>query len=96
MADIKTDKQLVAVLNDPHPSNINFNVGAGVVGQQVKNEGVTHTCLYTPDEAVQVGVTLIQLAHQAAAMGQAQKINGTIPGINSRGSMGISGMKPRR
>lgn len=73
MADIKTEKQLVAVLNDPQPSNINLVCGPGAVGFIVKNEGVTHTCMLTPDEAVKVGVSLIQLAGQAHAMANIPK-----------------------
>jgi hypothetical protein len=80
MADIRTEKQLVAVLNDPHKSHVNLAVNSDVVVFSAKNEGVIHHCLFTPEEAVKIGVSLIQLAHQARAMGEEQraahKLNG--------------------
>lgn len=80
MADIKTEKQLVAVLNDPVPSNINLLCGPGVVGLVVKNEGVIHHCMLTPDEAVKMGVALIQLSGNAHGMQKNNNNNG-IPGL---------------
>lgn len=69
MADIKTEKKVI-VVNDPQPSTINLNIGPGVVIQAMKNEGITHFAHLNPQEATQLGVTLIQLASQAAALAQ--------------------------
>lgn len=69
MADIKTEKKVI-VVNDPNPSVINFNLGPGVVVQMIKNEGITHFAHLNPEEATKMGVILIQLATQAAALGQ--------------------------
>ncbi len=69
MANIQTQMGLLQV-GDPNPSNIGFGVAPGHVQMAVKNEGVIHVCLLDPNEAVQMGIALIQMGGRAQAAGQ--------------------------
>ena len=81
MAEITTEKK-IALVGDPVPSGIQFTVAPGMVQMIVKNDCTLHTCKMQPQEAVQMGVALIQMAGQAFAAMQ-PKLNG------SGSSMGI-------
>lgn len=77
MADIDTQKGL-PIVGDTAPSNINLGVHAEglYIGPtlSIKNECVIHTAKLRPEEAERIGVGLIQLAAQARAMTQHQKV----------------------
>lgn len=70
MANIMTEKDVVAKINDPEAKTMGLAVGPGNVLIRIRNEGVTHIAGLQPNEAIQMGVGLIQLAQQAAAMQQ--------------------------
>ncbi len=86
MAKIETVKTTV-ILKDPNPSGIGFNIQPGNVQLKIKNDLVEHIAHLTPQEALQIGVTLIQIATQAQMLltqNRVQPING-IPLPNMRG-----------
>ncbi len=74
MPEIKTEKTPVILLNDPQPSNISLQPMPGVMVMAVKNDQVTHNIAFSPQEATQIGVALIQGAAAAAGMGNAEAV----------------------
>lgn len=87
MADIKTEKTSVVVLNDPQPQYMQLGLTPGVVHIKIKNEGVLHDAHLQPDEAVQLGVALIQGGQQAMLLLMQAKA-GAPPLTNGKPRMG--------
>lgn len=85
MAKITTKKEPIALIGDPQPQYINFGVGDGIVAMAVKGDGVIHSCALDPNEAVQMGVMLIQMAAAASAQRQQQAVAIPPPLRNIRG-----------
>lgn len=72
MAQIETRKELL--IGKPKQGTMQLSLAPGVVSQTIDNDGVVHTARMDPNEAVQLGVALIQLASQAMAMQQQQQV----------------------
>lgn len=79
MAEIITTKELVTVGQKPE-ERMALGVGPGHVKILVEHDLVAHEVVMSPQEAVQMGVSLIQLAGQAQAMGEMERVqaNGAI------------------
>lgn len=65
MPKIFTKKEAV-ILNDPQATAVGFSLADGHVVLAVKNDQVTHAVHCNPQEALELGVALIQLAGHAA------------------------------
>jgi hypothetical protein len=74
MAKIETAKKLVIDATAAQVSTIQLSLAPGEVRIIIDNDGVAHCARIPPNEAVQLGVAIIQLAAQAAAMAQQQQI----------------------
>lgn len=81
MADIETEKQSVVLLQDPEPKALQWCVHGDRVLERVKNDGTTHVVSLSGQEAIETGVLLIRLGHEAQrteARAQVKQVNGVV------------------
>lgn len=76
MPNIQTTKSPIIATAQ---ANVQLGARPGQVLVVADNEGVSHRIMMTPEEATQLGVAIIQLAAQAKAMEEQQRVQVAMP-----------------